>query len=157
MIRCTRHPPQCIMINSFFDLRMSEFFLLVLLGCLPNRSSAQEVLYEQKIQSNSLPIIVPTVLDGEVISMILDTGASVYSVDTSIQPHLHHYLKEEAAGATDSDFRAKVWESPTMSVGNWKLPHGSVVAIDFTAVRSAIGLDIRGFSGGPSWRRRPWK
>ncbi|MEP6667960.1 MAG: hypothetical protein ABJF10_02340 [Chthoniobacter sp.] len=118
-----------------------------LLASASQGAAAEEVLYEQQIRPRPLHIIVPVNCDGQRRLMILDTGFAMRALDSSLQSHLHEYLREENLDAIGGKLKAKVWKSPPTAVGRWKLPPAEVITLDCAPFRRVLGTDVRGILG----------
>jgi hypothetical protein len=115
-----------------------------------NRSTAEEVLYEQTIPVQPFPIVVPTNFDGVTLPMVLDTGCYGHVLDPSMRPHFGHYNGRTTFGIIGGEMAADCYDAPDMKLGMWKLPPWTLLECDCGQIDRMLGVGLKGFLGlGP--------
>lgn len=104
------------------------------------------------------PVTLPVRVAGEIRWFMLDSGSSLHIFDVSLRQHLGAPLgiaPGQASGT--SGIQLEKFGTPPMRVGRIQLPPDPKdfsITFDFTMVRKALELDVRGVLGTPFFRGR---
>lgn len=93
-------------------------------------------------------VVIPALVDGKVANLLLDTGATVSSVDTSFRALLGSPVRRHAIHTPDgASSEVEVFSAPEMKLGTMPIDGvKEIVCLDCSRFREH-GLDMQGFIG----------
>jgi len=127
--------------------RLPVCLIAISLLSLAASSSAEEVLYEQKLEPNRLPILVPATVGNKACIFEFDTGAGMAFVDPALRTLLGARRASKKVDSFGRFTEVEVFDAPAIRVGAWSLPPSRVGVTDTTHSRTHYGVDIRGYMG----------
>ena len=142
------YTPAVRMVKSFH--RSLHLTLMLVAGGL--LADDPNTLYRQELQPFPIPIVVPATIAGRNYAFYFDTGSTNIVFDKSLTNLVSGPGQKTNARIIGKVVSIETFESPSISVGEWRLADTKAGILDLSFVRQADGRNITGLLGLESYK-----